>query len=235
MRTLTLFLARIWQKEITTSGDPAIYPLGSGFIKSVLLPNSGGLLLEGSSPRLCSVHLLVRVWEGPKLLTCDRGCLYFWGQELQLLGTRACITLQWEWGTAFNMFNCKAAASHCRNVCFFRLCFFFFSFFVSACAYLSLGWHKPQKDLSLPWLENPFSIVLRRKRIENLNATGRSQMNRSSYPLKEWRWWGANTWSCYSLGGSRNKKEDLEAVTIFVFPHQTRTKSSVKYLMSPFQ
>lgn len=53
--------------------------------------------------------------------------------------------------------------------------------------------------MSLPWLENQFSIVLRQKRIENLNATGRSQMNRSSYPLKEWQWWGTNTCSC-SLG-----------------------------------
>lgn len=30
---IDLFLARIWQKEVPTSGDPAIHPLGSGFHK----------------------------------------------------------------------------------------------------------------------------------------------------------------------------------------------------------
>lgn len=110
-----------------------------------------GSVAWGLLPRLCSVHLLVRVWEGPKLLTCDRGCLYFWGQELQLLGTRACITLQWEWGTAFNMFNCKAAASHCRNVCFFRLCFFFFFHFLCLHVHISpLADTNPRKTCLCP-------------------------------------------------------------------------------------
>lgn len=91
-------------------------------------------------------------------MTCDRGCLYFWGQELQLLRTRACITLQWEWGTAFNMFNCKAATSHCQNVCFFRLCFFFFIFCVCMC-------------ISLPWLtQTPERLVFALARKSLLNS-----------------------------------------------------------------
>lgn len=32
-------------------------------------------------PGLCPAHLLARVWEEPKLLTCDLGRLYFSGQE----------------------------------------------------------------------------------------------------------------------------------------------------------
>lgn len=70
-----------------------------------------------------------------KLLTCDGGCLYFWGQEQQLLRTVACFTVQGDGGTAFNM-TCKVQRP---IVEMFVVSGFAFFVLVSICACFSIG------------------------------------------------------------------------------------------------
>lgn len=72
-------------EEIPASNDWAICHLGTHYAE-ICPPASevqslGGRSLPAPTPGLCPAHLLARVWEAPKLLTCDRGRLYFSGQE----------------------------------------------------------------------------------------------------------------------------------------------------------
>lgn len=171
MRKFTYFYPES-NKRSPTSNGPAICPLGSGHGEICPSAQLWVSVSWGFSPGLCPVHLLPRVWEGPKQLTCDRGSLYFWGQEQQLLRTVACFTVQGNGGAAFNM-TCKV--QH-LIVEMFVVSGFAFFVLVSICACFSIGWNRPQKDLPLSCLAR--KPLLRTHRwVENLNATRQSQIN----------------------------------------------------------